>query len=266
MKPTLLTLTTICTLLHLGGGGLEAQDADDRAPLLTWQSSIVYSQYRLAEQRDWRSVTLTAGPSSGRTTAMLELHGVEREGIRELAVGADLYQRLPSRGYLNLRGRLSPGAELLPSLLAAAELTHQLAGRWEGSAGYEQRSYPLDRVHLLGAGPGLYLGAWYLQARSSVAWTQQESALFQVLHGRRFIEDSPLDFVQLTAGVGREFVDILPGERVPLEIVVQPTWVLGARVQYFPGKLLGVTASAAYQSFEGVGARPNFSAGLLGRW
>lgn len=258
--PTLcLVLACIWPLAELRG------QAPEPGPAPHWQAATLYLFQRLPDQSDWHTFSLNVGRIARPATALFEIQSVERDRIRQQTLGTDLYYGLPAGGYLNVRGQVATG-DILPRLLAAAELVHPVRGGWEGAIGYEHRRYRLETVHTARAGPGLYAGSWYLRSRHSLTWAGDETALANTLFARRLIADSPADYIEVGMGLGREFVEMVPAGAGRVEIDARTTRAVHARTQQFVTAALGVAAGAGYQSYQGLGARPWLTLGLLGRW
>jgi YaiO family outer membrane protein len=259
-------LIALCLVLAAGwpGPDLRAQ-APEPGPAAHWQAATLYLLERLPDRSDWHTFSLNVGRIGRPATVLFEIQSVERDHIRQHTLGTDLYYELPAGGYMNVRGQVATG-DILPRVLAAVDLLHPVRGGWEGAIGYEHRRYPLETVHTVRVGPGLYAGSWYLRTRHSLTRASGETALASMLFARRLIADSPADYVEVGGGLGREFVEMVPAGTGRVEVDARTTRVLHARTQQFLTTTLGVAAGAGYQSYHGLGARPWLMLGLLGRW
>ncbi|MEX2584167.1 MAG: YaiO family outer membrane beta-barrel protein [Gemmatimonadota bacterium] len=231
-----------------------------------WQAAAIYTHQNLRDQSDWRSVSLLGGWASTMHTVVVEMQVLEREAVREAAFGADLYQDLPGGGYATGRGRFAAEGDVLPRLLAGADVYRPVWGPWEGWVGYEYRAYPGSNVHTFGAGPGVYVDRWYLRVRPSVSRAGGETTVVGKFLARRIIDDSSTDYIELGAGAGSEFVEIVREGAGAIEIEARDTWLISARAQRFVTRNLGVTAGGVYQTYDVLGARPTLTVGVLGRW
>lgn len=259
------TALMIAALGWLAGTELHGQANGTDGRGAHWLSSAHYLHYRLEEQGDWRGITLLTGRVTDARTTLLVLEAADREGFRDYTAGVDLYQAISSGGYIAFRGRVAPGAEIVPRLLADVDLFHTLGGGWEAWVGYEHRRYPLQQVHSFGLGPAVYVGPWYLRAQPSAARAEGETTVVGTLTARRLVGDSPVNYGELGGGYGEEFVEMVPTETGRVVVDAQTTWFLSARGQAYLTSRFGLTVGAVYQTYRGLGARPSVSIGVLGR-
>jgi len=199
--------------------------------------------------------TLDRGAIGGETAR------VKRFGLADVALTADTYIETWSGAYANIRGRITPQADVLPRWDAYAELFQSLGAGWEASASAWHMNVPAANVSVFGAGVGRYAGAWYLRALGRLSRSAGSNVGSTSILVRRYLGDSR-ELVEVATGTGREVVVLGAGPVVAL----RRTTSAHIRAQQFVTPVLGASAALSFNTFEGAPDRLGLSVGLLARF
>lgn len=219
----------------------------------TWQ--------HLSDQRAaWNVSEALVQRRHAQGTVILKASHVRRFGIGDEAVAVDVWQDLWSQAYLHASLDYAPTPALLPGQAVSGELYQSIAGGWELAGSYEQRRYPAQAVHLVGAGVAKYAGSWYLRAKTTVTRLYGRFGVVQSLRARRYL-DPPHGYVGARVGGGRvaEVVDEGP--------VIQTvrTYFVTIQLQKYLTPHLGLRIAGIY-SDDAFFIRRGLSFGMMTRW
>jgi len=210
---------------------------------------------------DWTETRVGLMHTLSRGAIGGEAARVERFGLTDVALTADTYVETWSGAYANIRGRVTPQADVLPSWDVYSEIFQSLGGGWEASASAWHMNVPAADVDVFGAGVGRYAGAWYLRALGRLSRGAGSDVGSTSMLVRRYLGDSR-ELVEVAAGTGREVVVLGAGPVVAL----RRTTAAHIRAQQFVTPVLGASAALSFNTFEGAPDRLGLSVGLLARF
>lgn len=226
-----------------------------------WEARAEYEYTSVAERRDWNSVTVGVERAFSGLTLQLQGRRVSRFGRTDRAADVDAYVDLWDGGYTHMFGRVTPGAEVLPSVDAGAEYFQAVGNGWEPSVSVRRMDFGRVDVDLFGVAVAKYLPGWYLRPRVQYVRRQDGEGVVGSLQARRYL-GTPDSYVELSVGGGRDVVTVAGGPRTEVRGSQFGTLLLRKMV----GKGVGVLVTAQYVDEGARLERGGVSAGVLVRW
>ena len=229
---------------------------------LPWEFGMNYSFQSFNEDRaDWHETTVYVKRSFSRGSLAVESIRVRRFSSWDEAVALDGYLDLWPDAYINLRGQVTPEADVLSDSEYAVELFQGFGDGWEISGRYDYRNYPDNNLDIYGILLGKYLGDWYLRARASFLPEDDHTLDSYGVTVRRYLTTAD-DFIEINAGRGKEMVTIGAGP----QIETHRTYSFSFRLQKFVTPHWGFTLGANYDDQEELPVGRGVSAGIITRW
>jgi YaiO family outer membrane protein len=210
---------------------------------------------------DWTETRVGFTHTLARGAIGGEAARLERFGQTDVALTADTYFETWPGAYVNIRGRVTPQADVLPSWDVYAEVFQSLGGGWEASASSWRMNVPAADVSVFGAGIGRFAGAWYLRALGRLSRSAGSDVGSTLVSVRRYLGDSR-QLVEVSGATGREVVVLGAGPVVAL----RHTTSAQVRAQKFLTSIFGASGALSFDTFEGAPDRVGLSVGLLARF
>jgi YaiO family outer membrane protein len=210
---------------------------------------------------DWTETRVGLVHTLARGALGGEVARVGRFGLVDVALTADTYVETWSGAYANIRGRVTPQADVLPRWDVYAEVFQSLGGGWEASASAWRMNVPAADVSVFGAGIGCSAGAWYLRAVGRLSRSAGSDVGSTLVSVRRYLGDSR-QLVEVSGATGREVVVLGAGPVVAL----RRTTSAQVRAQRFLTSAFGASGALSFGTFEGAPDRVGLSVGLLARF
>lgn len=257
-------------LILLTGSGvahppcLQAQSSTGEhaaGPSGSWEAAVYHTWQHLSDQRAaWQVYEVLVQRRHAQGAVILKGAHVRRFGMGDETIAVDVWQDLWPQAYMHASLDYAPSPALLPGQAASGELYQAIPGGWELAGSYEQRRYPEQAAHLVGAGLARYVGAWYLRTKTTATRLYGRFSIVQGLRARRFLSP-PHEYVGVRIGGGRvaEVVD----EGPVIETV--RTYFVTVQFQKYLTPHLGISVSGSY-SDDAFFVRRGLSLGVMTRW
>ncbi|MDT8341547.1 MAG: YaiO family outer membrane beta-barrel protein [Longimicrobiales bacterium] len=249
----------------VGAGGGPVPPAPADGPPAQWFASVAYQREfidsDLPQWEDWSLAQALVLRDFAAGALGVELFRAGRFRTHDEGFAVDGYRNLWAGAYANVRVRVTPDADLLPSVDGRGELFQSLPGGWEVSGSYWVMDFDRHDVQVAGAGVAHYRGNWYLRQTATLSRLAGESSLATAVTARRFLAGAR-EFVEVAGGLGREAVILGEGPRVES----RDTGFVQGRVQRFLTPRWGLTGAVSYNRFEGTPGRLGVTLGLLARF
>ena len=191
-------------------------------------------------QRDWTDVALYGGRRFRRGSVAAEVRRVSRFGIADVSAGLDTYADWGGGTYSQQRVVVGPGAKISPRLDASVGVYRAVARVNELGADVRAMVYENDRVALLTASLGRYVGNGFVQAKGTLVPRSDEVGLAGALLARRYGATGDA-FVEASVSAGREVL-AQPGGAVTF----RRTQSVGLRAQQPLGRVVDGSLGLAY--------------------
>lgn len=226
-----------------------------------WEARLEYEYLSVAERRDW--TTVTVGAERSFSGLILELQGrrVDRFGRTDRTADVGAYVDLWEGGYTHVYSRLTPEAEVVPSVDAGAEFYQGLGGSWVPSVSIRRMDFGQVDVALFGIALAKYLPGWYLRPRVQYVTRAEEEGVVGSFQARRYL-GSPNSYLELQVGGGRNVVTVADGPQTEVRESQFGTLLLRKMV----AEGLGITATAQYADDGMRLERGGASVGVLVQW